>query len=95
MTDRYSLEIRLWARDDALLKYGDRSIRINRLDGVPVVTETRCSPGVRAHGFVVSTALMAMQTVCGLSTEVKRESRLASPHGLMASLRGAARRLVP
>jgi hypothetical protein len=69
MTDRYSLEIRLWARDDALLKYCDPSMRINRLDGVPVVTETRCSPGVRAHGFVVSTALKVMQTIGGLSTE--------------------------
>src|SRR6266540_944199 len=122
MTDRYSLEIRLWARDDAFLKYGDPSMRISRLDGVPVITETRCSPGVRAHGFVVSTALMAMQTVGGLPTEElaamqavgrapteeltatqaesslpteeNREGEPPAPQGLMAALRGAARRLV-
>jgi hypothetical protein len=94
MTDRYSLEIRLWARDDAFVKYGDPSIRISRLDGVPVITETRCSLGVRAHGFVVSTARMAMQAVGGLPTEENRESEPPSPQGFMAALRGAARRLV-
>jgi hypothetical protein len=109
MTDRYSLEIRLWARDDALLKYCDPSMRINRLNGVPVITETRCSPGVRAHGFVVSTARMLMQTIGGLSTEEalamqavdglpteeNNDSKPPSPQGFMAALRGAARRLVP
>jgi hypothetical protein len=95
MTDRYSLEIRLWARDDAFLKYCDPSIRISRLDGVPVITETRCSLGVRAHAFVVSTALMAMQAVGGLPTEETHESEPPPPQGFMAALRGAARRLVP
>jgi hypothetical protein len=90
MTDRYSLEIRLWARDDAFLKYCDPSIRISRLNGVPVVTETRCSLGVRAHGFVVSSALLAMQSVGALPTEEKREGEPPGK-GFMATLR----RLVP
>jgi hypothetical protein len=91
MSDRYSLEIRLWAKDDAFLKYYDPSVRISRLDGVPVITETRCSLGVRAHGFVVSTAVLAMQAVGGLPTEANCESKPASSQGLMAALR----RLVP
>jgi hypothetical protein len=84
MSDRYSLEIRLWARDDAFAKYCDPSIRISRLDGVPVITETRCSLGVRAHSFVVSSALLAMRSVGGLPME---ESQPPPPQGLMASLR--------
>ena len=95
MTDRYSLEIRLWARDNAFLKYGDPSIQVSRLDGVPVITETRCSPGVRAHGFIASTALMAMQAIGSLPAEAYRESEPPPSQGLMAALRGAARRLVP
>jgi hypothetical protein len=60
-SDRYSLEIRLWARTDELSKYCDPSIRISRRNGVPVVVETKCSPGVGAHGFLACAALHAMQ----------------------------------
>ena len=95
MSDRYSLEIRLWARDDAFLKYGDPSMRIGRLNGVPVITETRCSPGVRAHGFVASTAILAMQTISAKPPQENPESKPQPPQGVMAALRGAARRLVP
>ncbi|CAN5885021.1 hypothetical protein BH11PSE3_BH11PSE3_03990 [soil metagenome] len=61
-TDRYSLEIRLWARDDAFTQYYDPSIRICRRDGIPVVVETKCSLGIAAHGFLASTALLSMET---------------------------------
>jgi len=60
-SDRYSLEIRLWARDDSLSKYCDPSMRIVRRNGVPVVVETKCSMGVGAQGFLASAALHAMQ----------------------------------
>jgi hypothetical protein len=63
LTDRYSLEIRLWARDDAFTKYGDPSLMISRLGGVPVVSEVRCSTGVRAHGFVTSAAHLVMERI--------------------------------
>jgi len=96
MSDRYSLEIRLWAREDAFLKYYDPSVRIGRLNGIPVITETKCSPGVRAHGFVASTAILAMQAINAMPPPQEiRESEPSSPHGLMATLRDAARRLVP
>ena len=87
MNDRYSLEIRLWARDDAFLKYCDPSIRVTRRDGVPVITETKCSLGIRAHGFVASTALQAMQAVGGLPAEVVGESKPPPPQGIAAALR--------
>ncbi|MBY0325132.1 MAG: hypothetical protein K2X72_40930 [Reyranella sp.] len=95
MSDRYSLEIRLWAREDAFLKYYDPSIRVGRLNGFPVITETKCSPGVRAHGFVASTAVLAMQTISAMPPPPKpAESEAPSPQGIMATLRDAARRLV-
>ena len=59
--ERYSLEIRLWAREDALMQYCDPSVRIRRLNGIPTVLETRCSPGVPAHGFLATAAFLAMQ----------------------------------
>ena len=95
MSDRYSLEIRLWAREDAFLKYYDPSIRVGRLNGFPVITETKCSPGVRAHGFVASTAVLAMQTISAMPPPPEpAESEAPSPQGIMATLRDAARRLV-
>jgi hypothetical protein len=80
-TDRYSLEIRLWARDDALLKYCDPSMRVCRRDGIPVVVETKCSLGIAAHGFVASAALLSMQTT-------------TSPHTVMSTLRDVAKRIM-
>jgi hypothetical protein len=83
-TDRYSLEIRLWAREDALMKYYDPSMRICRRDGIPVVVETRCSLGIAAHGFLASTALLSMQTT----------GDALPPRTVMSALRDVARRIV-
>jgi hypothetical protein len=62
-SDRYSLEIRLWANQDSLMRYYDPSVRIARRNGVPVVVETKCSLGMGAHGFLANTAHLAMQAV--------------------------------
>jgi hypothetical protein len=102
-TDRYSLEIRLWGRDDSLLNYLDPSIRIRRRNGVPVITETTCSLGIGAHGFLATTALLAMQAVSpasdvnevpSLSNEATGPGRLL-PRAVTEALRNAARRVVP
>jgi hypothetical protein len=61
-TDRYSLEIRLWARTDAFLKYHDPAIYIGRRDGLPMIVGTRClAPGV--HRFLAAALLAAAPTV--------------------------------
>jgi hypothetical protein len=79
LSDRYSLEVRLWAHDDAFRKYGDPSVMISRRNGVPVITETRCSKGVGAHSFIVSAAQLAMERVNSQEND--------KPSGLMDRLR--------
>ena len=76
-SDRYSLEIRLWANDDSLQPYYDPSMRIARRNGVPVVVETKCSLGIGAHGFLANAARLAMQA--------------SSPYGLRKPLRAPRR----
>jgi hypothetical protein len=93
MTDRYSLEIRLWAREDSLIKYGDPSIMVSRRDDVPVISETRCSMGVGAHGFLASTALLAMQATTAKTKSTKPQEPALSG-GVTRALRNMTRRIV-
>lgn len=105
-TDRYSLEIRLWARDDALLKYCDPSMRVCRRDGIPVVMETKCSLGIAAHGFLAATALLAMQTTASprdsgpptgaaVAESAGTPADSPPPRTVMSALRNVAKRIMP
>lgn len=84
LTDRYSLEVRLWAHDDSLRHLRDPSVMVSRRDGALVISETRCSKGIGAHHFVATLAHLAM-----VHTESGDE--IESP-GLLARLGRAARR---
>jgi hypothetical protein len=57
-SDRYSLEIRAMARDASPPEYQDPAIYVGRRDSKPVIVDTKCSPGVGAHGFLASPALL-------------------------------------
>jgi hypothetical protein len=103
-TDRYSLEIRLWGRDESFAKkYYDPSMRIRRRNGIPMITETTCSVGIGAHGFLASAAMLAMQATTSANDPIKPpgEARTAIeagdslPRAVMSRLRNAARRIVP
>jgi hypothetical protein len=103
-TDRYSLEIRLWAREESFVKkYYDPSIRISRRNGIPMITETRCSPGIGAHGFLASTAMLAMQATTSANDPIKTPDEAGPsigtgnslPRAVMGRLRDVARRIVP
>ena len=86
-SERYSLEIRLWAKEDHLAKYCDPSLRVARRNGVPVIVETKCSLGIGAHAFLANTAMLAMQPA-GASAKPRR-----APIGqtLMGALRSVVR----
>jgi hypothetical protein len=87
-SERYSLEIRLWAKEDRLMKYYDPSLWVSRRNGVPVVIETKCSLGIGAHGFLASTALQVMHGATASATEPRR---LSLPRAVMGALRSVVR----